>query len=131
MKLLGVDYGLKRIGLALAEDEVVVPWQTLKVVDEEEAVAEIARLCRERQIERVVVGLPVRLNGSPSPMTRRARRFGRRLGSVSGLEVVYNEEQLTTRQAVKLLRKARLSRRKGLRDQMAAAVILKDYLGSI
>lgn len=131
MRLLGVDYGQKRAGLAINVGEVVLPLVTLKVSNDLTLARELGKICQEQRIDRIVLGLPVRLDGSYSATTKKVLRFGKLLSGVSHLPVVYSEEQLTTKAAGEILREAGLEKRRGLRDQAAAALILKDYLGSI
>jgi putative Holliday junction resolvase len=131
MKLLGIDYGLKRIGLAVSDKELVLPLKTLKVKGHEQALGKIAAICQEERVDKIVLGLPLRLNGKLSKMARRVKKFGQALTSLTGLSVVYSEEQLTTKAASRLLRGEKPATKGKMRDQLAAALILKDYLGSI
>jgi putative Holliday junction resolvase len=131
MRLLGIDYGLKRIGLAVSDKELVLPFKTLKVKDRGQALGEIAVICQEEGVDKIVLGLPLRLDGRLSKMARRVKKFGKALAGLTGLDVVYSEEQLTTKAASRLLRGEKPVTKGKMRDQLAAVLILKDYLGSI
>lgn len=131
MRMLAIDYGLKRIGLAVSNEGLVLPFKTLKVKDHTQALGDIATVCQEERIDRIVLGLPLRLDGKLSKMAYRVKKFGKALTSFTGLDVVYSDEQLTTKAASRLLRGEKLAVKGRMRDQLAATLILKDYLGSI
>lgn len=132
MRVLGVDFGEKRIGLAVSDEagRVVVPVGAVQRRSDAQAAAAVVEAAREREVARLVVGLPRNLDGSEGPSCRRARNFARRLGEVSGLPVELHDEALTTDAAERSLREAGLgsARRIGARDAEAAAVLLRDYL---
>ena len=130
MRMLAIDYGLKRMGLAVSNEGLVLPFKTLKVKDHTQAVSDIATICQEERIDKIVLGLPLRLNGKPSKMAHRVKKFGKTLAGFTGLDVVYSDEQLTTKAAIRLLRGEKLAVKGRMRDQLAATLILKDYLGS-
>lgn len=141
MRILGVDYGRRRIGLAVSDDSSVLarPWQTLEAgaTPDESAgriLAAVERAARESlddfAMGAVVVGLPRRLNGEDTHGTAGARALAAALGSQSGLPVHLQDERLSSHEA-----EARLARRvpdwrarKKQIDAAAAAVVLQDYL---
>ncbi len=132
MRLLAVDFGEKRIGLAVSGEgsTVVVPVGTVTRTSDGQAAAAVAEAAREREVERIVVGHPVRCGGVETLLARRARNFARRLAEVSGLPVDLHGEALTSRAADAALESAGVpaSRRAAARDAEAAATILRDYL---
>ncbi len=134
MRLLAVDFGEKRIGLAVsdARGAVVVPVGALSRKSDGQAAAAVAEEARERGVERLVVGHPVRCGGVETLLARRARNFARRLAEVSGLPVDLHGEALTSRAADETLAGAGIppSRRAAARDAEAAAVLLRDYLAA-
>jgi putative Holliday junction resolvase len=132
MRVLGVDVGARRIGLAvssadgaLAQPDGVIPRRSWSQV-----VAALRDRVRRHQVERVVVGLPRRLDGTEGAAAAAARRFARRLQDALGLPVDLADEWLTTVEAERLLVAADLSRRRRRRaqDAVAAALILQTYL---
>ncbi len=131
MRLLGIDYGRKRIGLAFSQDDTVMPLKTITVTSRDKALDEIAKLSREHDVDKVVLGLPRRLSGNISKMTQEVRNFGDQLTGKLEADVVYSEEQLTTQEASRILQEAPGRKKKKLRDQVAAVLIVKQYLGSI
>jgi putative Holliday junction resolvase len=128
MRLLGVDYGRRRIGLAKATSEarLAAPWRTLEVRGREDAVRRLVEIIRTEGIEKVVVGLPIPASGEPGPASARVKRFGERIARESGVEVAYQDEYATTAEAEERLRAARA--RLSSVDAAAAALILQDHL---
>jgi putative holliday junction resolvase len=137
MRVLAVDFGERRIGLAISDvtRTLARPLKTLTVSNPDQAInqvaAEIAHLLSEDDgLETVVVGLPVRLDGSPNEQTRRVAAFIEGLKLRTGLPVVAADERLSSREAESLLaeRTRDWRERKARLDAAAAAVILQDYL---
>jgi putative holliday junction resolvase len=132
MKRLGVDPGERRIGLAVATDEVAVVLPLRTVPGGAGAVDTVADAAREVEAQEIVVGLPLKLDGTEGPAARRARAFGDAVGRRAGLPVTYWDERLTTVEADRALREAgmRGTRRRGVVDRNAAALILQGYVDS-
>ncbi len=132
MRILAVDYGTVRIGLALSDPMRVVaqPLPYVKAGSPKAAAAEIARICQERGVAEIVVGLPLRTDGAEGVSSAQARNFGERLATVTGLPVEYLDERFTSRTAERLLLEGDVSRKKRreLRDGVAALVLLQDLL---
>jgi putative Holliday junction resolvase len=131
MRLLAVDFGEKRIGLAVSsESGVVVPVGAVGRKSDAGAALAVAAAARERDVTRIIVGHPVRATGAETLLARRARNFARRLAEASGLPVDLYSEALTTRAAEETLAAAgvRPARRPAARDAEAAATLLRDYL---
>lgn len=130
-RILGIDHGRKRIGLALSDPLGLTaqPLPPLTVGSEKAAVAELAGLIADRGISRVVVGLPLNMNGSEGEQARVARAFGEKIRR-RGIEVVYWDERLSSAAAEKSLREAglRRNRQKQRLDTAAAQLILSGYL---
>jgi putative Holliday junction resolvase len=137
VRAMGIDVGERRIGLAISDPTRTLarPLKTLAVVDAEDGlrsvVAEIARLANEDDsLSTIVVGLPVRLDGSPSEQTSRVADFVSTLRENTPLPIVTVDERLSSVEA-----ESRMSigtrdwrERKKKLDAAAAAVILQDYL---
>ena len=129
---MGVDYGEKRVGLALS-DPLGITAQPLECIEREndaQVAGELERLIQTHDIERVVVGLPVNLSGNDSPQTKRARRFISRLRKNLGVKIETWDERLSSAEAERALidMDVRRSRRKERRDIVAAQLILQGYL---
>lgn len=132
MRTLGVDLGRVRIGLALADD-VLRTARPLAVVHRRAGAADleaIARAAREWEVERVVLGLPLNMDGSEGPAARHARTFAPRLQAALGVPVELYDERLSTFEAETRLRDRGFSAkdRRALVDAEAAAVILQGWL---
>jgi putative Holliday junction resolvase len=138
MRVVGLDIGEKRIGVAVSDltGTLARPLGVLRPsgldVDALDLVAaEIARLAREEDgVGAIVVGLPRRLDGSPTEMTTRVEQFARQLGSKTSLPVALQDERLSSREAESRLAMSDKDwrSRKAKLDAAAAAVILQDYL---
>jgi putative Holliday junction resolvase len=142
VRVLGVDFGARRLGLALSDHSASLarPWQTVPAGATPRASAEIiSRLISTARaddfsdaegIEAVVVGLPRRLNGEDTDQTQPAREFAAALQNLSGLPVTLQDERLSSHEAESRLavKEKDWRRRKEKLDAAAAAVILQDYL---
>lgn len=133
-RVLGIDYGRKRIGLAVsdADETMAFPSDVIELRQTNEAVNRVAEYCRAESIVRIVVGMPVNMNGSRGPMAEEAAKFAEALGKRTGLPVASWDERLTTHSAEQSLLEADLSRakRKAVRDKVAAQIMLQGYLDS-
>ena len=132
MRILAVDPGSRRVGLAVSDEEGLLasPHSTVERRGHAPTIARVAEIAREVGAVRIVVGLPVRLDGREGPEARRARVFGDALREAAGIELIYLDERYTTSIAERALRDARVrgARRKTVIDQAAAAVLLQGYL---
>lgn len=133
-RLAGIDYGTRRIGIALCDEARILasPWGVYEPASEEEDATFFRELVRSERIVGFVVGLPVFHSGDESPLSQAARRFGDWLGKTTGIPVCYVDERFTSVEAEQLLRPAGLTRkrRKGRIDALAAQLILTHYLES-
>ncbi|HXD16646.1 MAG TPA: Holliday junction resolvase RuvX [Vicinamibacterales bacterium] len=138
MRFVGLDIGERRIGIAVSDvtGTLARPLGVLRPsgleVDALDVVSsEIARLAAEEDgIGAIVVGLPRRLDGSPTEMTPRVQQFARRLETKTALPITFQDERLSSREAESrlALRDKDWRSRKARLDAAAAAVILQDYL---
>ncbi len=137
MRVIGIDVGERRIGLAISDlsRTLARPLATLNVRGPEDAVTrvvqEIARLSQEEDgLVQIVVGLPTRLDGRPNEQTARVAAFVDALGARTNLAIASQDERLTSREAESRLavRERDWRRRKARLDAAAAAIMLQDYL---
>ncbi len=133
-RILGIDLGEKRIGLAVS-DPLGMTAQglpTLEIRSEKEALAGIAAAARDWKAVRIVIGLPLNMNGSEGAQASRARRVGAALGRMLLLPVDFRDERWSSRSAERVLLEADLSRRKRRQalDRLSAQIILQNYLDS-
>ena len=132
MRILGVDFGTRRHGLAIS-DELGMTAQPAGLVeyrDGDLGLAEVVRVAAEMEAERIVVGLPFHMDGHPGDHHDEVLEFVEALEAATGLPVETVDERLTTVQAERALQSAGLSRkkRKSRVDQMAAQLILQGWL---
>lgn len=133
-RILALDHGTKRIGVALS-DELGWTGQPLETYERRTLEADlkhIERLVREHNVAEVIIGLPLRLNGEIGPAAEAVQRFVKQLEEVLTVPVITWDERMTTRSAEDLLIAADVSRkkRKGTVDRIAAAILLQSYLES-
>ncbi len=142
-RIIGIDYGTKRIGLAIGETvtQIAMPWKILPGRDDPAVDAEIVYkllMAEGEKAELFVVGLPKNMDGTEGPQAEICRKFGEHLSVVSGIEVVYQDERLssftaerkfglTLRERMKDRRNKPAKKKKPI-DAVAAAVILESYL---
>ena len=134
MRILGLDVGERRIGVAIADESVRVALP-VTVVERREPPADldaIARLVQEQGAEAVVIGLPISLNGSLGPQAQTVKAFGQELSARLALPIEYWDERLSSVEAGRRLASAgrRGPKAKARRDAAAAAIILQGYLDS-
>ena len=132
MRVLGVDFGHKRVGLALSDESGTIA-QPLTYIDGGGVAAvsrEVARIGEERQAGKIVVGVPLRLDGTSSEQTERTLGFIVELQRATTIPVVKWDERLTSAQAERVLLEGnvRRSKRKQNIDKLAAQIMLQSYL---
>jgi putative Holliday junction resolvase len=134
LELLGVDFGHRRIGLARASGEgrVARPWTTLHVRGREDGIRRLIQLLRREPVDCIVMGLPLRADGSEGDAARRLRRIGGVIADRSGVPVVFQDEYASTAEARARQDRATAEGSPPARavavDALAATVILQDYL---
>jgi putative Holliday junction resolvase len=130
MRLIGLDHGSRRIGVAIGDTETCLAFArpALQRRNARSDVAAIGQLAQAEGAHAIVLGLPRNMDGSEGPQAAAARDFGEKLAAI-GLAVSYQDERLSTWQAVEQLgpRRGR-ERRSGELDSAAARVILQEYL---
>ena len=128
-RAIGVDFGKKRVGIALS-DSLGITAQPLETVPRPEAVSRIRAIAEEYQVDHLVVGMPSPLGGGESESSNLAREFGAELEVATGLEVVFVDERFTSRMAEEALLSSGMKRRdrRSKVDKVAAAIILQTFL---
>ena len=130
MRLMGIDYGEKRIGVAITDERCIIasPLAVINRIDD--GLKSVADLIDYYRISRVVVGLPLNMDGSEGPKAGESREFAGKLKSATETEVELWDERLTTAEVEKLMISFDMSRakRRKKRDSLSACVILKTYM---
>lgn len=130
-RYLGVDYGTKRVGLAIS-DGIGLTATPLEVVPRKELEAALRRIGEEYDLEGVIMGLPTALGGHEGESAKGARALAGEISALLGVDVEYVDERFTSRMAESALLEAGLKRRerKETVDKVAAAIILQAFLDS-
>ncbi len=130
MRVLAIDYGRVRLGLALSDEEGVLASPLPPLLRSSADVGRIRDLVQERGVERIVVGLPLHMNGTAGTMAEEAQTFAEQIRASTGCSVDLFDERWTTAEAERVLIEGNVSRtrRRGLRDGLAAVLILQAYL---
>ncbi|MGD9345537.1 MAG: Holliday junction resolvase RuvX [Candidatus Aminicenantes bacterium] len=134
MRILGIDYGDRSIGLALS-DRLRITAQTLGrylVKNRKEDALYFKGLVKQHEISKIVIGLPLQMDGSEGARVEKTKEFARWLGKTLELPIVFWDERLTTKQALGILHQQKMDgrKKKKLKDQVAATLILSNYLES-
>jgi len=131
MLYLGIDYGDKRIGLATISPDtgLSTPLDPLKSGGWARDIPKIVRIIQERDITGIVIGLPLNMDGSEGRRAEVTRKFGALLADASGLQIIYHDERLTSREADSILAQNGLNRQKRqlIIDSVCAQLILESY----
>ena len=135
MRILGLDYGARTVGTAVS-DGLMLTAQTLKTIERKEenklrrTLREIEGLIAEYQVDTVILGLPLHMDGSMSERAEKTLEFKEILEKRTGLPVILRDERLTTVAADRYMDEAgrKGDKRKAVVDEIAAVLILQGYL---
>lgn len=132
MRILAIDYGDARTGLASCDvyESIASPVGMIEEWNKDKLAQKIAEKARELGSELIVMGLPVNMDGSQGARAQKCREFGAIIADVTGLEVVFRDERVTTVQAIGILNETNVrgKKRKAVIDTVAATLILEEYL---
>jgi putative holliday junction resolvase len=131
-RVLAIDYGRRRIGLALSDELGLTarPLATLLRVNRRTDLRRLGQICREHSVARVIVGHPLHLSGEAGEMAEEAARFAAKLRRETGVEIELVDERLTSWQAEQMATEIEPSERRKRKslDDLAAAILLREYL---
>ncbi|MBQ2053680.1 MAG: Holliday junction resolvase RuvX [Eubacterium sp.] len=135
MRVMGLDYGDKTVGVAIS-DELLITAQPIETVERErtnklrKTYQRIEALIAEYEVEKIVLGRPLNMNGTEGDRVELTEAFAEELSRRTGLEIIWMDERLTTVEANRILEETGVahSARKEHIDKMAAAIILQTYL---
>lgn len=128
--ILGIDYGGKRIGLALSDPEEKLARRFFTLINSSQVVSDLEKIIGDEKVEKVVIGLPVGFNGE-SEQTRKVETFINVFQKNINIPVIKVNEVLTSKMAMENLRNAGVKDIKEILDQEAARIILQDYLNHL
>jgi putative Holliday junction resolvase len=134
-RLLGVDVGERRIGVAVSEGAIAVPLTIIEHTNRAADVSRVVELAEREHVEAIVVGLPISLSGEEHEQARLTRRFGDQLAAAASVPVLFHDERYSSVDAAALdealaEQSGRRRSRKRARhlDDRAAAIILQSYI---
>ena len=129
-KIMALDVGTKRIGVALSDylQVIAVPCVCIQREPENKAIEEITEIAKENRVEKIVVGVPINMDGSLGFQAQNCIDFSQKL---HGFDIILEDERLTSEEAEERLkeRKVEYKKNKGLVDIESACIILEQYLG--
>ncbi|MBE6758463.1 MAG: Holliday junction resolvase RuvX [Ruminococcaceae bacterium] len=132
MIIMSVDLGKARTGIAICDRSEIMatPLTVIEEWNRDRLLEKICEIAAERKAQRMVVGLPVNMDGSEGESAQGAREFADHLREASGIEVIMSDERGTTKTAIGYLNQSdtRGKRRKAVIDAVAASIILQDHL---
>lgn len=124
MRILGIDFGIKKIGLAISEGQLAEPYRIIRIRNQELGIRKIKNICLKEKVEKIIIGI------SEGLMAEQTLDFGYQLRKVTGLPVEFEDETLTSEEAKNLLIKIGKPKKKRQKqiDAISAALILQNYL---
>ena len=129
-KVMALDVGTKRIGIALSDylQIIATPHSFISRGPEEKAIEAIVKIAKENRVEKIVVGVPINMDGTFGGQAKDCQDFSQKL---IGFDIILEDERLTSEEAEERLRSRKIDFRKnkGLVDMESACVILEQYLG--
>lgn len=124
-KILAIDWGSRRIGLALADRLAKIAEPISPLINSDKLLTELKNLCQVNRVDQIVVGLPRNLDGEETAQSQEIRQFAEKVAQINGLPVAMQDESLTSAEVAGAIKSPKFGF-----DSEAAAVILKDYLES-
>lgn len=137
MRIMGLDFGSKTVGVAVT-DPLGLTAQGLEIIRREspnklrKTLARIERLIEEYDVEKIILGLPVMLDGSEGERVEKTKEFAAMLSRRSGKEIIFQDERLTTVEAYEIMDEVGIKKEDRYKyvDQIAATIILEDWMKS-
>lgn len=126
MRILAIDYGRKKVGLALATSKIAAPHSVITFSNKKELIERLRKVINEEEVDQIVIGI------SEGEMAAETKKFGEDIKKEFGLDIFYQDETLTTNEAQKLAQQAGIKRKKRrrLEDAYSAALILQAQIDS-
>lgn len=131
-RIMSLDYGEVRIGIAMSDllQTIASPFETYRRKEQEQDIAYLSKLAKENEVVKIVVGLPLNMDGTEGERAQKTREFGEKLKEKAGVDIVFIDERLSSVEAEEMLIQSgmRREKRKEVIDKIAAAIILESYL---
>ena len=133
-RLMGVDYGDRRVGIALSDPLCIISsaYEVYQSKGEDDAISHISDLVKQFNVSDIAFGLPLNLDGSEGERALIHKAIGQKLEQISGAKVHFIDERLTSSEAEDYLKEARIDwkKRKEVIDKISAQIILQTYMNS-
>ncbi|MSP64369.1 MAG: Holliday junction resolvase RuvX [Ignavibacteria bacterium] len=133
-RVMSIDYGEKRIGVALSDEMQIIASQSFVIHNSENAITEILLQVKNNNVSKIVIGLPLTLKSKSSQMTEQVTEFAKKITEQSIIDVVFWDERLTSKMAIGAIQQLGLKKKKRQEkskiDELAATFILQSYLDS-
>ena len=134
-RILAIDYGKKRMGLALSDPLLTFAYAFKTLPNDPKFFGELASIIEEKEVAKIILGLPLKESGESYGLTEEVKKFKQTLEKKYGLEVILKDERYSSSVAkdmiIESVTKKKKRKDKGALDRSAAAVILQDYLNEL
>jgi putative Holliday junction resolvase len=132
MRIMAIDYGKKRVGIAISDALCVIsqPLLTLKVKSQKDLIKRLKCIIKENNIGLVIIGDPISHTGELTEMSQEVRRFLKKFRKSIDVEVKLWDERFTSRYALEIVKDIGLKKQRDKIDQIAASIMLDEYLKS-
>jgi putative Holliday junction resolvase len=132
MRVMAIDYGKSRVGIALSDPLGVIaqPLTSIKVKSQKELFRPILKIIQESEVGLIIIGNPLSHKGEATEMSDEISRFIKRLKRRINTEIKLWDERFTSQYAMNILKAMKIKKQKGLVDQVAASIMLDEYLRS-
>lgn len=132
MRVMAIDYGKSRVGIALSDPLGVIaqPLTSIKVKSQKELFRQILKIIQESDVGLIIIGNPLSHKGEATEMSDEISRFIKRLKKRINTEIKLWDERFTSQYAMNILKAMKVKKQKGLVDQVAASIMLDEYLRS-
>ena len=132
MKILAIDYGVKRMGYAISDEteSIAFPHSVSEVFDEASSIKATQDVIKETEAKKIIVGIPINMDGTSGEMVQKVMLFVNKLKEITGIDVETYDERMSTQIAEKTLLQGDMSRskRRKVRDKLSAQIVLQNYL---
>ncbi len=131
-KILSIDYGLKRIGVAVSDEYRIIAKPLITIINSTNSHNEIIKLIEELKVNLVLIGIPYRNDNKNDNLIKNIKEFANQIQTATNIEIKFVDEFMTSKKAVEIMvtnkKKKSIRRQKTEVDKVAAAVILQEYL---
>lgn len=132
MRVMAIDYGKNRVGIALSDPLGVIsqPLTTIKVKSQKALFGQILEIIQQSDVGLIIIGNPLSHKGEATKMSEQISRFMKQLKKMTDIEIKLWDERFTSQYAMNLMKEIKVKKQKDLVDQVAASIMLDEYLRS-